>query len=78
MKVAKENEKKPLSHKSSAKSEQSSADSTGRGSQKKKKTKAGEVKLGRKVGASVQMEGEGVEADSSRCLWVQWCGGRNV
>lgn len=49
MKVAKENEKKPLSQKSSAKSEQSSADSAGRGSQKKKKAKAPEMKLGRKV-----------------------------
>ncbi|XP_067935463.1 cyclin-dependent kinase-like 4 [Watersipora subatra] len=40
VKVAKENEKKPLNNKTSAKSEQSSADSSGRASKKKMKAEA--------------------------------------
>ena len=47
MKVAKENEKKPLNVRTSAKNEQSSADSSGRAS--KKKMKGEGTKLTRKV-----------------------------
>lgn len=61
VKVAKENEKKPLNSKTSAKSDQSSAESSGRAS-KKKKLKPGEgTKLVRKVRIQACEKGEGIQ-----------------